>query len=68
MKKNVKIWVLAGSCIILIGIIVGVFLFQKFAPSKEHMKLAEYFKMEKDDVKLILGDEILDAGALYQPM
>ena len=66
MKKNVKIWVLAGSCIILIGIIVGVFLFQKFAPSKEHMKLAEYFKMEKDDVKLILGDEILDAGALYQ--
>lgn len=66
MKKNVKIWVLAGSCIILIGIIAGVFLFQKFAPSKEHMKLAEYFKMEKDDVKLILGDEILDAGALYQ--
>ena len=66
MKKNVKIWILAGSCIVLIGIIVGVFLFQKFAPSKEHMKLGEYFKMEKDDVRLILEDEILDAEALYQ--
>jgi len=66
MKKNMKIWILAGSCILLIGIIVTVFLLQKFAPSKEHMNLAEYFKMQKSDVKLIIENEILDADALYQ--
>ncbi len=66
MKKNMMIWILAGSCILLIGIIVTVFLLQKFAPSKEHMNLAEYFKMQKSDVKLIIENEILDADALYQ--
>lgn len=66
MKKNMKIWILAAGGIILVGIIVGVFLFQKFAPSKEHMELAKYFKMEKNDVKLIIEDEILDVDILYQ--
>lgn len=66
MKKNVKVWILAGIGVVLIGIIAGIFLFQKFAPSKEHMKLTEYFKMEKGEVKLILEDEILDVDMLYQ--
>ena len=66
MKKNTKILMLGSICLVLVGIIVGVILYQKFAPSKEHMKLAEYYKMEKDDVKVILEDEILEAEALYQ--
>lgn len=66
MKKNTKILLLGGICFVLIGIIAGILLYQKFAPSKEHMKLTEYYKMEKDDVKLILEDEILETEALYQ--
>lgn len=66
MKKNTKLLLFAGLGIVLIGIIIGIFLFQKYAPSKEHMDLAKYYQMDKDDVKLILGDEILDAEILYQ--
>lgn len=68
MKKNVRIWIPigAGIFIVLVGIIVGVLLYRKFAPSKVHMNLTEYFKMDKDEVKIIVEDEILDADALYQ--
>lgn len=66
MKKNTKILVSAGIVLVVLGIAVGILLFQKFSPSKEHMALAEYFKTGKDDVKIILEDQILDAEALYQ--
>lgn len=66
MKKNTKVFILVAAALILIGIVVGIFLFRKFSPSKEHMKLTDYFKMEKNDVKVVLEGEILDVDALYQ--
>lgn len=48
---------------LLIG---GRLLYQKFAPSKTHMKLTDYYKMEKSDVKVIMETDVLDTAALYQ--
>ena len=66
MKKNTKVIVPVAMLLVVIGIIVGIFLFQKFSPSKEHMTLASYYKAGKNDVKVILNDEILDTVVLYQ--
>lgn len=66
MRKNIKIIIPMAVCIILIGIIIGIFLYQKFSPSKEKMKLTDYFNIEKDTVKVILGDEICDTPAMIQ--
>ncbi len=66
MKKNTKVFVAAAAVLLVIGIIAGILLYRKFSPSKEHMKLAEYFKMGKNDVRVILEDEILEVDALYQ--
>ena len=66
MKKNTKAIVPVAMLLVVIGIIVGIFLFQKFSPSKEHMTLASYYKAGKNDVKVILNDEILDTTVLYQ--
>ncbi|MCI8780031.1 MAG: hypothetical protein HFH70_05080 [Lachnospiraceae bacterium] len=66
MKKNTKVFVAAAAVLLVIGIIAGILLYRKFSPSKEHMKLAEYFKMGKNDVRVILEDEVLEVDALYQ--
>jgi len=67
MKKNTKVIIIPTAiALLLITILVGVVLFQKFAPSREHMELTTYFNMEKNDIKVILEDEILDVSALYQ--
>lgn len=66
MNRNKKIIIPVVACVALIGVIVGVLLYQKFSPSKEQMKLTEYFRSEKDSVSIILGDEICDTSALLQ--
>lgn len=66
MKKDKKIIIPAVICILLVGIIIGVFLYQKYSPSKEKMSLAKYFEVEEDAVKIILGDEICDVTAIVQ--
>lgn len=66
MRKNTKIIIPVAICVILIGIVISIFLYQKFSPGREKMKLTDYFNMEKDTVKVILGDEICDTSALIQ--
>lgn len=66
MTRNKRIILLAGICVVVLGTIIGILLYRKFAPNKEHMELTKYFQMDKNGVKLILGDEISEADVLYQ--
>ena len=66
MKKNTKVFMAVAAVLAVIGIIVGILLYRKFSPSKEHMKLTDYYQMEKNDVRVILEDEVLEVDALYQ--
>lgn len=66
MTRNKRIILLAGICVAVLGTIIGVVLYRKFAPNKDHMELTKYFQMDKNGVKLILGDEISEADVLYQ--
>ncbi|RKI40647.1 glycosyl hydrolase family 18 [bacterium D16-51] len=66
MKKNTKVFVAVAAVLLVIGTIAGIVLYRKFSPSKEHMKLTEYYKMGKNDVRVILEDEVLEVDALYQ--
>ncbi|MDD7403764.1 MAG: glycosyl hydrolase family 18 protein [Butyribacter sp.] len=66
MKKNKNVIIAGIICIAVLGIIVGSILYHKFSPSKEMMKLTDYFQTKKDTVTVILGDEICDTPAVLQ--
>lgn len=66
MKKNTKVIMAVAALVAVIGIVTGILLYRKFSPSKEHMKLTDYYKMEKNDIRIILEDEVLEVDALYQ--
>lgn len=66
MKKNTKVIIPILLGILVIGIIVGIVLYKKFSPSKEIMKLTDYFKVGKGEVEIILGDQICDAKGIVK--
>ena len=65
MKKQMKIIIPVAVCVVLIGIVVSIFLIQKYSPSKERMALKDYFETD-DAIAIIIGDEIREEQGLYQ--
>lgn len=65
MKKR-KIVIPVAVAILIIIIISTIVLLQKNMPSKEHMKLTDYFRVENGKILLIMQDEISDIQGLYE--
>lgn len=66
MKEKKKILIPLAAGIIVLGILVGILLYRKLAPNKEHMSLDKYFQAEQGEITLIVGDEISKSRGLYQ--
>lgn len=53
--------------IVLVIIIVSIIVvLKKNMPSKEHMKLTDYFQVQEGKIQLIMQDEISDIQGLYE--
>lgn len=64
MKKR-KI-VISATIIVLVIIIISIIVvLKKNMPSKEHMKLTDYFQVQEGKIQLIMQDEISDIQGLY---
>lgn len=65
MKKK-KIVIPIVIILLLIVIISIIAVVRKNMPSKEHMKLTDYFKVQEGQIQVILQDEISDIPGLYE--
>lgn len=65
MKKK-KIVIPIVIILLLIVIISIIAVVRKNMPSKEHMKLKDYFKVQEGQIQVILQDEISDIPGLYE--
>lgn len=66
MKEKKKILIPLAAGIIVLGILVGVLLYKKLAPNKEHMSLDKYFQAKQGEIILVVGDEISESRGIYQ--
>ncbi len=58
MEKKTKLAIIGSAIAVLILIIVLVsMIVEKFTPSKETMKLSDYYKLKDSEVELILQDQ-----------
>lgn len=61
MDKNSKVTIIGTLSVILIIIIaLGVIITKKLTPSKEVMRLTDYYKVNASEVLLILQDEVYE--------
>lgn len=51
---------------IIILVVIGAAVVKKYMPSKEVMDLTEYYKLDKDEVLIIMQDKIYDQKALLK--
>ncbi|MFU0825966.1 MAG: GH18 domain-containing protein [Lachnoclostridium sp.] len=51
---------------IIILVVIGAAVVKKYMPSKEVMELTEYYKLDKDEVLIIMQDKIYDQKALLK--
>lgn len=65
MKKHLKWIIPVAISVVLIIIVAGLLIYKKLAPNTEHMDLAKYFGASKDEVTIIMGDEISDSTGKY---
>ena len=66
MKEKKKILIPLAAGVLLLGILLGILLYKKFAPNKEHMPLDRYFQAKQGEITLIVGDEISESKGIYQ--
>lgn len=66
MKEKKKLLIPLAAGIIVLGIVIGILLYRKFAPNKEHMSLNKYFQAKQGEITLIVGDEISKSKGIYQ--
>lgn len=68
MKKHIKIIIPIAVGLLFVLVLGTIYLIKKNMPNKEKMSLAEYFGVEQGTNRavLIAGDEITDAGCLFQ--
>lgn len=64
IKRN-GVQVLLVLVVALIAIVVGVIAVKKLVPSKKVMDLKEYYKVESDELMVILQNEISEERGLY---
>ncbi len=50
--------------LVLIAVIIGAAIIKKFTPSDEVMELTEYYKLDTDEVMVIMQDKIYEKKAL----
>ena len=61
MKEKKKLLIPLAAGVLVLGILIGILLYRKFAPNKEHMSLDKYFQAEQGEITLIVGDEISES-------
>ncbi len=67
MDKRTKHAIIGTSiALVLIAIIIGAALVKRFTPSNEVMELTEYYKLDADEVMIIMQDKIYDEKALLK--
>lgn len=63
-KQLLPVLVVAGLICLVLAVILGVKLIQKYSPSKEHLALTEYYGIEDDSqVAITLNNTVLDQFA-----
>lgn len=65
-NQRKKAFMIAGAAAALILLIVIIVLAKKYTPSKNRMKLEDYFGVKNEQAVLILQDEISEETALYE--
>lgn len=65
MKRR-KIIITTSLVVLLIAVISIIVVLKKNMPSKEHMKLTDYFQVQDGKIQLIMQDEISDIQGLYE--
>ncbi len=67
MDKRKRLEILGTSiALVIILVIIGAAVIKKFTPSKEVMELTEYYKLNTDEVMVIMQDKIYDKKALLE--
>ncbi len=67
MDKRTKLAIIGTSvALVLIAILVGAAIVKKFTPSDKVMELTEYYKLNSDEVMVIMQDKISDKKALLE--
>ena len=65
MDKKIRIAIIgSSSMIVLILIIFGIIIKNKFTPSNEVMLLTEYYQVKETEIKVILQDEIYEKNGM----
>ncbi len=65
MKGNAKVAVIgSAACILIIAVVLISILIQSLIPSKEKMKLTDYYKVKDKEVLVILQDKIYEKKGL----
>lgn len=67
MDKRKRLEILGTSiALVIILVIIGAAVIKKFTPSKEVMELTEYYKLNTNEVMVIMQDKIYDKKALLE--
>jgi spore germination protein YaaH len=67
MDKRKRLEILGTSiALVIILVVIGAAVIKKFTPSKEVMELTEYYKLNTDEVMVIMQDKIYDKKALLE--
>lgn len=64
IKRN-RVQVLLVLVVAIIAVVVGIVATKKLLPSKKVMDLKEYYKVEPDEVMVVLQNEISEERGLY---
>jgi spore germination protein YaaH len=63
MEQKKKLTIVGAILLTVIIAIAGIMVVKKLTPSKEVMKLSDYFQVAQDDVAIIMQDKIYEKNA-----